>query len=310
MATQVHRPVMLQQVVEGLAPRPGGVIVDATVGLGGHAEALLLAEASLRLVGLDVDPAAVTLASRRLERFGERARVVRASYWDLDETLDTLGLARVDGVLFDLGLSSLQLDTASRGFSFRDDAVLDMRFSGEGVTAAELLARVSEVELARILRDFGEEPRARRVARAIVRSRLREPIRTTGQLHRVVRSVLGGARGRTDPATRTFQALRIATNRELEGITPALDAAAARLAPEGRLVAIAFHSLEDRLVKQAMRRLAGRCICPPGTVVCQCEPREMLEILTPRPLRPDESEMQSNPRARSARLRAARRRQS
>ncbi|MGE5236485.1 MAG: 16S rRNA (cytosine(1402)-N(4))-methyltransferase RsmH [Acidobacteriota bacterium] len=308
MSTPSHRPVMVQQVVEGLAPRRDGVIVDATVGVGGHAEALLEAEPTLRLVGFDVDPTAVAVARERLARFAPRARVVHGSYRELVETLESIGVGPVDGVLFDFGVSSLQLDTPSRGFSFRHDAPLDMRFSGTGVTAGEVLAGASEEELVRVLSEFGEEPRARRLARAIVRARQREPIRSTGQLHRLVRSVLGGSRGRVDPATRTFQALRIATNSELEGIPPALDAAAHRLAPEGRLVAIAFHSLEDRLVKQALRRLAGRCICPPGTMICRCEPEELLEILTSRPLRPGDQEISENPRARSARLRIARRR--
>jgi 16S rRNA (cytosine1402-N4)-methyltransferase len=308
MAAPVHRPVLLREVIEGLAPRPGGLVVDATLGLAGHAEALLDSEPTLRLVGLDVDPDAIVLARARLHRFGERARVERASYRDLEAVLHGLGIAGVDGVLFDFGVSSLQLDDGSRGFSFRHDAPLDMRFSRDGVTAAELIRDASEENLARMLRDFGEEPRARRVARAIASARRRTPIRTTHELHRVVLQALGGRRGAIDPATRTFQALRIAVNRELDGIAPAVAAAAHSLLPEGRLAAIAFHSLEDRLVKQTLRRLSGRCVCPPGTPFCRCNPEDMLEILTPRPMRAAQDEVMDNPRSRSARLRLARRR--
>ncbi|MFZ5786276.1 MAG: 16S rRNA (cytosine(1402)-N(4))-methyltransferase RsmH [Acidobacteriota bacterium] len=307
MAAHVHRPVLLHEVVEGLALRPGGLVVDATLGLAGHAAALLDSEPTLRLLGLDVDPDAIALARSRLLRFGERARVEHASYWDLEVVLRRLGIAGVDGVLFDFGVSSLQLDDGARGFSFRHDAPLDMRFSRDGVTAAELIRDASELDLARMLRDFGEEPRARRVARAIASARRRTPIRTTNELHHVVLHALGGRRGAIDPATRTFQALRIAVNRELDGIAPAIEAAARSLLPEGRLAAIAFHSLEDRLVKQTLRRLAGRCVCPPGTMFCQCAPEDTLEILTPRPVRAGQDEVMDNPRSRSARLRLARR---
>jgi 16S rRNA (cytosine1402-N4)-methyltransferase len=183
-----------------------------------------------------------------------------------------------------------------------------MRFGREGATAAELLAEIGEEELVRVLREFGEEPRARRVARAITRARLRQPIRTTGELHGIVRAALGTGRSRIDPATRTFQALRIATNRELESIPSAMDQAARLLRPGGRLAVIAFHSLEDRLVKRALRRLSGRCVCPPGTFACQCHPERLLEILTPKPVTPGPEELAANPRARSAKLRVAARR--
>jgi 16S rRNA (cytosine1402-N4)-methyltransferase len=299
---------MLDSVVDLLARRDDGVLVDATVGLGGHAEALLERCPDATLVGLDVDPEALAVATARLARFGTRARLLRASYDDLPAALRAQGVDAADAVLFDLGVSSLQLDSPSRGFSFRFQGPLDMRFSGEGMTAAELLARLSEEELRRILDEYGEEPRARRVARAIVAARLREPLRTTTDLVRVVGRALGGRRGRIDPATRTFQALRIATNKELIGLPAAIEQAARLLSPCGRLAVIAFHSLEDRLVKRTLRRLSGRCVCPPGTPTCQCKPEPLLEILTRRPLRPGDDEVRTNPRARSARLRAAERR--
>ncbi len=308
MCPAEHLPVMLSQVVAALAPSAEGWIVDATVGLGGHARALLEASPDARLLGLDVDPEALELARERLSIFGRRAVLVNASYWRLAAIVHDRGLANVDGVLFDLGVSSLQLDTPSRGFSFRHDGPLDMRFGREGATAAELLAEIGEEELVRVLREFGEEPRARRVARAIARARLRQPIRTTGELHRVVRAALGPGRSRIDPATRTFQALRIATNHELESIPSAMDEAARLLRPGGRLAVIAFHSLEDRLVKRALRRLSGRCVCPPGTFACQCHPERLLEILTPKPVTPGPEELAANPRARSAKLRVAARR--
>lgn len=308
MAGPLHRPVMLDLVVDVLARRDDGVLVDATVGLGGHAEALLERCPGATLVGLDVDPEALAVAGTRLARFGDRARLVRASYHDLPAVLRGQGLDAVEAVLFDLGVSSLQFDSPVRGFSFRFEGPLDMRFSGEGMTAAELLARATEEELRRILEEYGEEPRARRVARAVVAARLREPLRTTTDLVRVVSRALGGRRGKIDPATRTFQALRIATNRELTGLPAAIEQAARLLSPCGRLAVIAFHSLEDRLVKRTLRRLSGRCVCPPGTPICRCEPESLLEILTRRPLRPSDDEVRTNPRARSARLRAAERR--
>jgi 16S rRNA (cytosine1402-N4)-methyltransferase len=307
-AASTHLPVLLAEALEALAPRPEGLYVDATVGLGGHAAALLEREPRARLIGFDVDPEALAAAAERLRPFGDRAVLVHSPYTEIAGALRDLGAGAPDGVLFDLGVSSLQLDTPERGFSFRFDAPLDMRFSGAGATARDLLAAAGEEELVRIIRDLGEEPRARRVARAIVRARERAPIVTTGQLHRIVGSVLGGRRGRIDPATRVFQALRLATNRELEGIEPALAAAAQVLRPAGRLVVIAFHSLEDRLVKRTLRRLSGRCVCPPGTRQCACGPETTLELVSRRAIRPGASETAANPRARSARLRVAARR--
>jgi 16S rRNA (cytosine1402-N4)-methyltransferase len=308
MASVIHRPVLLVQVVEALAPGRGGLIVDATVGLGGHAHALLGACADVRLLGLDLDPTALALAREKLAPFADRVELVESSYRDLATLLAQRGETQVRGVLFDLGVSSLQLDTPSRGFSFRHDAPLDMRFALRGMTAAELLSTLGEDELVKILRAYGEEPRARRVARAIVRAQTRAPIRTTGELHRIVAGALPVVHRGIDPATRTFQALRIVTNRELEDLPVALEQAAHLLAPGGRLAVIAFHSLEDRLVKHTLRRLSGRCVCPPGVTTCECRPERLLEVITRRPLRPDEAEIAQNPRARSARLRVAERR--
>jgi len=306
MAVAEHTPALLKQVLEGLAPRPGGVIIDATVGLGGHAAAILETP-GVRLIGLDVDPEALGIARERLASFGDRVTLLRQSYWELAEIAAGLHLREVDGVLLDLGVSSLQLDTPARGFSFRHDAPLDMRFAAEGPTAADWLARVTEEELVRTLRDFGEEPRARRVARAVLRSRELAPIESTGQLRRIVASALGHS-GRIDPATRTFQAIRIAVNQELSGLPGTLEQAARLLGPGGRLAVIAFHSLEDRIVKQSFKRLAGRCVCPPGTFPCRCAPESLLEILTKKPLEAQAAEVAANPRARSAKLRLAARR--
>lgn len=303
-----HTPVLVAEVVDALAVRPGGVYVDATVGLGGHAAAILRHAEAVRLIGLDVDGDALAIARRHLAPWGANVFLVQASYRDLPACAASLGIDSVDGVLFDLGVSSLQLDTPERGFSFRHEAPLDMRFSKQGPTAAELLATLEEEELMRVLEEYGEERRARRVARAIVRAREHGPIRTTGELRRVVLQALGRSRGRIDPATRTFQALRIATNRELEGLPAAIEDAAHMIRPLGRLAVIAFHSLEDRLVKRTFRRLSGRCVCPPGSGICRCHPENILTVLTKKPLRPSEEEAEANPRARSAKLRAAERR--
>lgn len=308
MDTPRHLPVLLTEVLAALPIRPFALYLDATVGLGGHAQALLARDDSTTLIGLDLDPQALAEAGARLAPFQDRVTLIRCSYCQLQEVLDRRGCGPLAGALFDLGVSSLQFDDPSRGFSFRFAAPLDMRFAGEGPTAADWLAAVSEEDLVRVLCDFGEEPRHRRVARGIVWARERSPILTTTDLRRIVHQSLGGARGRIDPATRTFQAVRIAVNHELEGISPALEAAARRLRPRGRLVVISFHSLEDRIVKQTLRRLAGRCVCPPGTGVCACHPESLLDVVTPRPVVPTDEEVAANPRARSAKLRVAERR--
>ncbi|MDR5683038.1 MAG: 16S rRNA (cytosine(1402)-N(4))-methyltransferase RsmH [Armatimonadota bacterium] len=292
MPNGAHTPVLLAEVLKWLRPRPGGVYVDATVGAGGHAAAI--AEhigREGRLIGIDRDPEAVGVARRRLAGFGDRVRVVRANFDSLDAVLAELGIEQVDGVLFDLGVSSLQLDASSRGFSFRDVGPLDMRMDPTGgQTAADLLNRLPERDLADILYRYGEERFARRIAREIVR---RRPLRTTEHLRDAVRAAVPRRAWprNVDVATRTFQALRIAVNRELESLERAIPQAVGRLRPGGRIAVIAFHSLEDRIVKRA---LAGD-----GRLV----------VLTRTPVRPSPQEVARNPRSRSARLRVAQRRE-
>jgi 16S rRNA (cytosine1402-N4)-methyltransferase len=289
----LHQPVMVAEVLEQLTPSGGGVFVDCTVGLGGHAQALLDAGAS-RLIGLDRDPAALEHAREALSRYGDRVELVHSDYRAVAEVLDERGIAAVDGLLADLGVSSMQLDTPGRGFSFRRDDPLDMRMdTSGGETAAVALASVDERALADVIYEFGEERHARRVARAIVAARAAAPIETTGRLADVVRRAIPRkGYSRIDPATRTFQALRIWVNRELEGLDGFLARAAERLGPRGRMAVITFHSLEDRIVKHTLRSLqsGGR-----------------LTVRTKRPTVPLEAEIERNPRARSAKLRAAER---
>jgi 16S rRNA (cytosine1402-N4)-methyltransferase len=272
---------MADEVVRFLAGR--GTVIDMTLGAGGHAEALL--EAGVQhLIGIDQDPDAVETATSRLARFGDRFTAVRTRFSQLP------AVNRVDGVLWDLGVSSMQLDRTERGFSYRNDGPLDMRMGAEGESAMDIVNTAPEEELARILFEFGEERRSRRVAAAIVRARTRSPITTTGELARVVAGALGARRGGPHPARRTFQALRIAVNRELEDLALSLPRAAEALAPGGRIVAISYHSLEDRIVKRFVNE------------------RDDLEPLTKKPLRPSQREQERNPRARAAKLRAAERR--
>jgi len=292
-------------VLTFLAVRPGGTYIDATVGGGGHAAAILTASApDGRLLGLDRDPAALEIARRRLAPFGDRALLRHGSFARL--ALLAQDIAPVDGVVFDLGLSSLQLADPRRGFAFSREGPLDMRFDPEagGPTAADLVNTLSVKELAEVLYRYGEERQARRIAEAIVAAR---PVRTTTELAEVVAAAVGSRRGRIHPATRTFQALRIAVNRELDALAEALPQALDLLAPGGRLVVISFHSLEDRIVKRFLRRESRDCICPPETPICTCGHRARLRVLTPKPVRPSPEEVAANPRSRSARLRAAQR---
>jgi 16S rRNA (cytosine1402-N4)-methyltransferase len=297
-----HVPVLLREAVALLAPERGGLFVDATLGLGGHAEALLDAAPAARLLGVDRDPEARRLAAARLARFGDRVQIVAGDFAELDRLV---GERRAAGVLADLGVSSLQLDAARRGFSFRRDGPLDMRMADAGETAAELVNRVTEAELETILRSYGEEPEARRVARAVVAARETAPITTTGELAEVVRRAKRARETRIDPATRAFQALRIAVNRELEQLAELLDRAVGLLEQDGRLVVISYHSLEDRVVKNRLRDLA-RGEVDPVTGRTRTE-TQVLELLTKKPVVPSAAEVAANPRARSARLRAARR---
>jgi 16S rRNA (cytosine1402-N4)-methyltransferase len=278
VAAAGHAPVMVDEVVRFLGGR--GTVIDMTLGAGGHAEALL--ESGVRrVIGVDRDPEAIEAASSRLSTFGDRFTAVRTRFSQLPAE------NRVDGVLYDLGVSSMQLDRAERGFSYRIDGPLDMRMDLEGESAMDVVNSASEEELARILFEYGEERRSRRVATAIVRARARSPIETTGELARVVAGALGARRGGPHPARRTFQALRIAVNRELVDLAVSLPRAAEVLAPGGRIVAITYHSLEDRIVKRFVNE------------------RDDLDPLTKKPLRPSQREQQRNPRSRAAKLRAA-----
>jgi 16S rRNA (cytosine1402-N4)-methyltransferase len=304
----IHVSVLREAALRFLAPERGGVFVDATLGLGGHSEALLEASPQAEVVGFDRDPAAIVLASERLARFGGRFRAVHANFSELARVAGELKLPPLAGVVADLGVSSLQFDTPERGFSFRHDAPLDMRMSDSGETAAELLARLPEAEIARVIFEYGEERHSRRIARRLVARREQgRSVTTTGELAEVVAGVVKPSRrDAIHPATRTFQALRIAVNRELEALEKLVPAAIEHLAAGGVFVAISFHSLEDRIVKRALRRAAGQCECPPRQPVCTCGARRVAEILTRRPVTPDEAESAANPRARSAKLRAGR----
>ena len=302
-----HHPVLYHEIIHALRPTGGGFYVDATLGAGGHAWGILEASSpDGRLLGLDVDPQALELARQRLAPFGQRAILVQASYTTLSEQLAVLEREAVDGILLDLGVSSMQLDTPQRGFSFLADAPLDMRFDPENpVRAADLVNTLPEAELADLLYAYGEERRSRQIARAIVNAR---PLHTTTQLADVVTWAAGKSDRpgrRIHPATRTFQALRIAVNRELEALETVLPQTIAALAPCGKLAVISFHSLEDRIVKTFFRRESSDCLCPPRQPVCNCGHRATLIELTRRPIRPQELELQNNPRSRSARLRVA-----
>ena len=304
-----HRPVLLTETMEFLEPARGGLFVDGTVGLGGHSEAILTSSTATRVIGFDRDPEALAFATQRLANFGDRFQPVHADFRDIERVLTKLSEGEPAGVLVDLGVSSLQFDSAERGFSFRHDAPLDMRMdpSGDDPTAAQLLAELPEEEIARIIFEYGEERRSRRIAKWIVEKREQgEPISTTKQLADLVARAVGGKRTKLHPATQTFQALRIAVNHELEGLGSFVKQSVDLLQVNGRFVAISFHSLEDRIIKQELRRLAGRCQCPPRIPVCVCGARKRVEILTKRPVSPSEKEVRDNPRARSAKLRACR----
>jgi len=304
-----HRPVLLRETIELLAAERGGLFVDCTVGLGGHSEAILQTSSDAQVLGIDRDEEALELARQRLAPYGSRFRAVHADFRELTRVLATAKVSHVHGILADLGVSSLQLDSPSRGFSFQHQAPLDMRMDmSRGETAAELLGRLSEVEIARLIFEYGEERRSRRIARTIVQRRERgEPVKTTTDLANLVARAIGaGKKRRIHPATRTFQALRIAVNAELENLDRFISEAVDLLEPDGRLAVISFHSLEDRIVKRTLLKLSGRCQCPPRLPKCICGVTKLVEILTRRPIVPTEAETEANPRARSAKLRGAR----
>jgi 16S rRNA (cytosine1402-N4)-methyltransferase len=289
-----------------LRPERGGYFVDATLGAGGHAQALLERGPEVFLLGIDRDPAALELSRRRLLPFGSRVELQEGDFSDLDALLS--GRPAPDGILADLGVSSMQLETAERGFSFRRDGPLDMRMGRSGRSAAEILAAASAEELTRIFREYGEERMAAKIARGIVAERTRGPITTTRQLARIVASAKG-SRERIDPATRVFQALRIEVNQELVALSRFLAAAVNRAKARGRIAVISYHSLEDRIVKETFRRESGVCLCSTRLPHCVCGARTLLRVLTRRPVVPTEAERRANPRSRSARLRIAEKRE-
>ena len=306
MQEPTHVPVLCDEVRALLQPERAGTFVDCTVGLGGHSRMLLDAGAS-RLIAIDRDPDALAMARTALAAFGDRVSLVHADYRELGAVLDAQGVGEVSGVLADLGVSSMQLDREGRGFSFRRDEPLDMRMDRTtGETAAALLDRVDEHELADVIYQFGEERRSRQVARAIVMARSQSPITTTGRLAEIVRRGVA-ARGwqRIDPATRTFQALRIWVNRELDGLDSFLGSASSRLQLEGRMAVIAFHSLEDRVVKHTLRDLSRPPSLEERAAARQAAGDVVMRVLTKHPIVASEAEADANPRARSAKLRAA-----
>ena len=297
-----HQPVLYNEIIHLLQPHRAGRYVDGTLGAAGHAWGILkTSEPDGLILGFDIDDHALQLARARLEEFGNRAKLVHDSFTNLANQLSAMGWGKVDGILLDLGLSSMQLDTPERGFSFRQDALLDMLFDLRNpVRAVNLVNNLSEKELADLLYTFGEERRSRKVARAIIRAR---PIETTLQLANVVADATSSGRRGMHPATRTFQALRIAVNQELDALQEVLPQAVDSLNPNGRLAVISYHSLEDRIVKQFFRRESTDCICPPKQPVCDCGHLASIKRITRRPVRPQKDEIERNPRARSARLR-------
>ncbi|MGB2752416.1 MAG: 16S rRNA (cytosine(1402)-N(4))-methyltransferase RsmH [Pyrinomonadaceae bacterium] len=306
-AANAHRSVLLAETLSFLEPEKGGLYVDATLGLGGHTEGMLAASPDSTVIGIDQDTTAMKIAKTRLKAYGKRVKFVHANFADIRTAV---GKARADGILADLGVSSLQLDSETRGFSFRFDAPLDMRMDAEsgGMTAAELLATADEKEIADIIYKYGEERVSRKIAKWIVEKREQgEPIETTTQLADLVRrAVRTSPKDKIHPATRTFQALRIAVNGELDIIEQFVTDAVDILKTNGVLAIITFHSLEDRIVKQAFQKLSGRCFCPPRIPQCMCGAAKKVEILTRKPVTATDEEIVENPRSRSAKLRACR----
>jgi 16S rRNA (cytosine1402-N4)-methyltransferase len=301
----IHTPALLAEVLRSLAVQPGGRYIDATLGGGGHAAAILeQSSPGGQLLGIDADPTAIEAARERFRGSGDSILIVNDNFVNLQSICIKYDFFPVHGILFDLGMSSLQLNGSGRGFSFQHDAPLDMRFNPvQKTTAADIVNTTTETRLANIIRAYGEESQSHRIARSIVKER---PIETTGQLARLIEQAVG-RRGRLHPATKTFQALRIAVNHELEHLGTALKQAVDLLGYEGRLVVISYHSLEDRIVKQFMQREARACICPPGTPTCVCGHTPSLRLINKKVIIPTDAEIRANPRIRSAKLRAAER---
>ncbi|MEN6480702.1 MAG: 16S rRNA (cytosine(1402)-N(4))-methyltransferase RsmH [Anaerolineaceae bacterium] len=302
-----HLPVLYHEILNYISPISSGRYVDATLGAGGHAWGILDASApDGKLLGLDIDPQALAIAQQRLKFFKDRAILVQASYQTLVQQIRLVGWENVNGIVMDLGVSSMQIDTPERGFSFQQDGPLDMRFgSSQTISAEELINTTAEKDLADLIWRYGEERQSRRIAHAIIQAR---PIHTTLQLAEIVKQAYKGPRGKLHPATRTFQAIRIAVNDELSTLEKTLPNAISALAPGGKLAIISFHSLEDRLVKQFFRLESKDCICPPDQPVCTCNHKATINDLTRHPVESSEEEKEKNPRARSARLRIAEKR--
>ncbi len=306
---EAHIPVLFREVIDSLRPRAGGRYIDGTVGAGGHAVGVLEAAGpEAMLLGLDADPDALAIAAQILAPYAEQVRLVNENFSHLAEVAKGMGFMEVDGVLLDIGVSSMQLDASMRGFSFRTEAPLDMRFDPrQPVTAADIVNGASEAELRKMLFEYGEERAASRIARAIVRRRSVRRVETTADLASIVEKAMGFRKGGIHPATRTFQALRIAVNRELDSLREALPQALGLLCKGGRLAVISFHSLEDRIVKDFMRGEASSCICPPGLPICVCGKQPTVKLVYKKPVTAGLEELHRNPRSRSAKLRVAER---
>jgi len=305
----IHKPVLLKEVVEFLITDTKGIYVDGTVGSGGHSEAIaeIICQKGGRLICIDQDPDAVSFSKNRLLS-KKGIKVIKANYKDIDAVLENEGIEKVDGILLDLGMSSMQLEDSGRGFSFLRDEPLDMRMDPEQpVKAKDLVNNLSEFELSKIIKEYGEERKARLIAKAIIRERKKEPIESSLRLANIVSSAIQDKERRRHPATKTFQALRIAVNRELENLKEFLEKAPDLLKKRGRLVIISYHSLEDRLVKNYIKKWENPCICPPGLPYCLCGKKPLMKRIIKKGIKPSESEIQRNPRARSAILRIAER---
>ena len=302
----VHVSVLLKETIDGLNIKPDGIYVDGTLGGGGHSEEIVRRLTTGRLIGIDQDADAIRAAGDRLAGYGDKVTIVRSNYEAWNDILDTLQIERVDGILLDLGVSSFQLDTAERGFSYMEDAPLDMRMDDRmNRTAADIVNGYTEDALYRVIRDYGEDPFAKNIAKHIVKEREVKPIRTTLELAEIIKESIPMRARKTGghPAKQTFQAIRIELNRELEVLSESIDGMIRRLAPGGRLCIITFHSLEDRIVKQRFKTNESPCICPPEFPVCMCHRKSLGTEITKKPILPTEEETERNRRAKSAKLR-------
>jgi 16S rRNA (cytosine1402-N4)-methyltransferase len=303
-STPSHIPVLSKEVLKGLQAKAGGSYIDCTVGLGGHAKAILQnISPGGRLLGIDMDPEALKIANNRLKDYGNVVTLVNDNFANLEAICSKYKFQPVDGILFDLGVSSWQLDSAQRGFSFQSDAPLDMRFNpGQGPSAAEIINSYSEQELIRIMKEYGEERHSHQIASLIVESR---PIYTTSELALLIKHALRYRYSKINPATKTFMAFRIAVNHELENLKAALEQVTKILRSKGRLVVISYHSLEDRIVKQFMKRESSDCLCPPEALVCRCGHKASLKLIAKKVIKPGLPEIENNPRSRSGKMRVA-----